>query len=313
MPAVIGQEIGCFCPASQGNAVFGSDDPVIFPVDDRQRSGVCFHCGQIVERIPLPMFFRGQTRLPKKEVPMSRRRQFAYLLLLISLFAFPHDAGAGFGDLLRNAVKAVGGSGALSDTDIADGLREALTVGAEKAVASASRTDGYYKNADIRIPLPDAVSKTEGLLRAAGFGGQVDAFELSMNRAAETAAPEAKKLFWNAVAGMTFADAKGILNGPEDAATRYLEEKTASDLSRIFRPIVGEAMNRVGVTRTYKDLNSRLALIPFANKLSMDLDGYVTSRSLDGLFVLLAKEEAAIRRDPAARVTDLLKKVFGRR
>lgn len=200
----------------------------------------------------------------------------------------------------------------LSESDIIKGLREALKIGTGNAVTYVSKTNGFYKNADIKIPLPESVQKVEKALRVAGYGQQVDAFALSMNRAAEKAAPQAKSIFWNAIKDMRFADAKKILNGRDNEATLYFKEKTSDKLSNIFRPSVHNAMSAVGVTRSYQTLENKVKSIPFANNIiSFDLDQYVTQKTLDGLFYLLAQEERKIRVDPAARVTEILKKVFG--
>jgi hypothetical protein len=219
---------------------------------------------------------------------------------------------AGFTDFLKDAQKAVGvGGSGLSNTEIIDGLKQALEVGTKNAVDVVSKTDGYFGNPDIRIPLPDSVQKVEKLLRAAGYGQKVDDFELSMNRAAERAAPEAKAIFWDAIKGMSFDDARKILDGPDNAATEYFRGKTQGRLTEIFKPIVHSSMSEVGVTRTYQELDAKVRSIPFAGSLSFDLDQYVTKGGLNGLFFMLAQEEKKIRQDPAARVTDLLQKVFG--
>jgi hypothetical protein len=157
------------------------------------------------------------------------------------------------------------------------------------------------------------VQKTEKLLRAAGFGSKVDEFELSMNRAAERAAPEAKAIFWDGIKNMTFSDARKILNGRSDEATLYFQEKTSPKLREIAKPVVHDAMSEAGVTRTYQDLDRTARTIPFAGSYSFDLDQYVTDKALAGLFLMLAEEEKKIRENPAARTTDLLKKVFGGR
>ena len=153
--------------------------------------------------------------------------------------------------------------------------------------------------------------QAEKLLRAAGFGNQVDKFELSMNRAAERAAPEAKTIFLDAVKQMSFTDARQILDGPDDAATQYFQDKTSGRLQEIFKPITHQAMSEVGVTSAYQSLDNKIKTIPFADRMSFDLDQYVTDKALNGLYLTLAEEEKKIRQDPAARVTDLLKKVFG--
>lgn len=221
-------------------------------------------------------------------------------------------AFAGFGDFFKGVGKILDGGDepAVTENEIIRGLKEALEVGTGNIVTALAKADGYYKNPEIKIPLPGAVQKVEKLLRAAGFGDEVDAFELSMNRAAEQAAPEAKGIFLDAIKQMTFADARQILNGREDEATRYFREKTSGRLHEIFKPIAGRAMSEVGVTRAYQDLDASIKSIPFAGSLSFDLDEYVTDQALDGLFHMLAKEEARIRQDPQARVTELLRKVF---
>jgi hypothetical protein len=237
------------------------------------------------------------------------------LSAMICLFALSAaavvPASGAWGDFLKDVQKAFSDEESITEADIIQGLREALTVGSAKAIEKVSEINGYYKNPKIRIPLPERVQKVEKLLRTAGYGAQVDSFELSMNRAAEEAAPEAKSLFWDAIKGMTFSDAKRILKGRDNEATLYFKDKTFTRLRDIFKPIVNKTMSQVGVTRTFQDLNSKLSKIPFAERVSFDLDQYVTGRALDGLFLMLAEEEAKIRRDPAARVTDLLKRVFG--
>jgi hypothetical protein len=232
---------------------------------------------------------------------------FAFLCLLS-----PPGAFAGFGDVLKNAQKMLGGdTAALSETEIASGLKEALKVGTTQAVATVSEVDGFYGNPDIRIPLPETVRKLEGVLRTAGFGSEVDAFKLSMNRAAEEAAPEAKALFLDAIGQMSFDDADRVLKGREDEATRYFQEKTSDRLQTIFKPVIHQTMATVGTTRAYQDLNAQVERIPFTEPLRFDLDQYVTDQALEGLFYMVAQEEARIRQDPGARVTELLQKVFG--
>ena len=174
-----------------------------------------------------------------------------------------------------------------------------------------SKVNGYYKNPKIKIPLPKAVRKVEKVLRAVGYGPQVDAFELSMNRAAEKAAPKAKAMFWDAIKQMTFSDARKILKGRDNEATLYFKDRTSHKLSQLFKPIVHKAMSTVGVTRKYQELDAKVRSMPLGKDVSFDLDEYVTNGALEGLFYMLAKEERKIRKDPAARVTKLLKEVFG--
>jgi len=217
------------------------------------------------------------------------------------------------GDVLKGLQKGIGGTSAASNTEIVNGLKEALQVGTGNAVQLVSKVDGYYKNPKIRIPLPDSVQKTEKILRVAGYGSKVDEFELSMNRAAEKAAPQAKGLFMDAIKQLTFTDAKKILNGRENEATLYFKDKTSPRLKEVSKPIVHQAMGEVGVTKSYQDLEQSARSVPFAGTFAFDLDQYVTDRALDGLFLMVAEEEKKIRQDPMARTTDLLKKVFGSR
>jgi hypothetical protein len=215
--------------------------------------------------------------------------------------------------VLKGLQKGIGGGSTLSDAEIVKGLKEALQIGTGKAVQTVSKVDGYYKNPQIRIPLPETVQKSEKILRAVGYGPKVDEFELSMNRAAEKAAPQAKGLFLDAIKQMTFTDARKILNGGDNAATLYFKEKTSPRLREISKPIVHQTMGEVGVTRSYQELEQSARSVPFAGTFTLDLDQYVTDKALDGLFIMVGEEEKKIRQDPVARTTDILKKVFGSR
>ncbi len=218
---------------------------------------------------------------------------------------------ASLSDMAKEAQKALGGSaGGLSNDEITAGLKEALQVGTDKAVSLVSKPDGFFKNPAIKIPVPESVQKVEKLLRTAGYGEKVDAFELSMNRAAERAAPEAKSIFLDAISDMNFDDAQKILNGRDNEATLYFEDKTSAQLQKVFKPIIKDAMGEVGVTQSYQELNDKITSLPFGKSTSFDLDQYVTDGALKGLFKMLAEQERQIRTQPAARVTDLLKKVF---
>ena len=218
-------------------------------------------------------------------------------------------------EALNKAVADAAASpgGGLSESDIAAGLKEALATGTQRAIGRIGRADGFWKNAALRIPLPSALKDAGKVLRTFGQGGMVDDFELSLNRAAERAVPEAGEIFGNAIRAMTLADARGILDGPKDAATQYFREKTTAALTARFKPAVMKATDAVGVTRKYKDMVGRASkLVPGLDLGSLDLDGYVTEHALSGLFTTLGDEEKRIREDPAARTTELLKKVFGR-
>lgn len=200
----------------------------------------------------------------------------------------------------------------LTDAKIGSGLKEALRVGTENAVNLTGQTDGYFLNEAIKILMPEKLQSVEKGLRLVGYGPQVDEFVLSMNRAAERAAPRAKEIFWDAIAAMSFDDARKILAGGETAATDYFKDKTTDRLTGAFRPVVDQAMNEVGVTRRYKELIGRYEAIPFAKDVAFDVDEYVVAEALDGLFFVVGQEERKIRTDPAARVTDLLEEVFAK-
>jgi hypothetical protein len=232
-------------------------------------------------------------------------------LCLLFLSSYSHLVEAGFQDWLKDTAKKLGGEEGLTDDEIINGLKQALEVGTGNAVTTVSQTNGYFKNPQIKIPLPENVQKVEKLLRATGFGSKVDDFELSMNRAAERAAPEAKAIFWDSIKQMSFTDARQILDGPDNAATQYFQDKTSDQLQVIFKPITHQAMSEVGVTSYYQSIDDKIKTIPFADQMSFDLDQYVTDKALNGLYLMLAEEEKKIRQDPAARITNLLKKVFG--
>jgi Protein of unknown function (DUF4197) len=206
----------------------------------------------------------------------------------------------------------LGQQSGLSDVKIGSGLKEALKVGTENTVTLTGRPDGYFMNQAIKILMPQRLQTLEKGLRAVGYGPQVDEFILSMNRAAERAAPSAKKIFWDAIGEMTIDDARKILSGGDTAATEYFKGKTTDRLTTAFRPVVEKTTNEVGVTRQYKELVGRAEAIPFLKVDSLDVDNYVVGKALDGLFLVLGEEERKIRTNPAARVTDLLKEVFGK-
>lgn len=210
---------------------------------------------------------------------------------------------------LSKIKSALSGS-KLSTEEVGEGLKEALTKGVSKGSDLVSQVDGYFKNADIKIPFPPEVKQVETKLRQIGLGGEVDKFVLSLNRAAEDAAKEAKPIFVSAVKQMTIQDAWSILKGEQDAATQYLKKTTTTQLTDKFKPIVQASLAKVNATKYYKDLVDRYNKIPLVEKVNPNLDEYATGKAIDGLFVMVAKEEKNIRQDPAARTTDLLKKVF---
>jgi hypothetical protein len=203
------------------------------------------------------------------------------------------------------------GQGGPDEATVISGLKEALSFATGNAVASTGKLDGYFANQAIRILMPEKMRTVADVGGQLGFQKEVDDFILSMNRAAEHAAPKAKAYFVEAVKEMTFEDAKKILKGNDTAATDYFKGKTYNKLFTAFKPEVSASMNEVGVTRAYKSMIDRYQSIPFMRAESLDLDRYVTGESLDGLFYMVGQEEKKIRTDPAARVTDLLRQVFG--
>ncbi len=235
-------------------------------------------------------------------------------VIVLTLLLFLLCASAANADLLGEALKFLdngkSSSGELDTNTIIAGLKEALSVGAKNGVAKVSQVDGYFGNQLIRIPVPDNIRKIETVLRKVGFHKEVDAFVLSMNRAAENAAPQALSFFVDTVKEMTIPDAAHILHGNDTAATDYLKSKTYDRIFGAFRPVVSSAMNDVGVTRSFKEMMDKARTIPLLKRETVDLDHYVTSKAMDGLFITVGQEEKKIRKDPAARVTELLRTVF---
>ena len=230
------------------------------------------------------------------------------LLPLFLIISTPQCSSGGFlDDLIKQATKP---ETSQEDTFIA-GLKQALDIGTKNAVNAVSREDGYFGNLNIKIPVPDELEDVEKLLRKVGMGDRVDSFVLTMNRAAEAAAPRAVDIFVGAIRDMTVVDAYGIVKGDETAATTYFQDKTSLSLYNLFKPVVTDSMAEVGVVRSYKRMMDKYNSIPFVRKIDVDLEDYVTNGALDGLFFMVGEEEKKIRKDPAARVTELLRKVFG--
>ena len=222
---------------------------------------------------------------------------------------------AGFFDDLTKGLgvpTVESGAGALDEGTIVKGLKEALATGTDRAVKSVSKPDGFYGNQAIRILMPEKIRNVADVLGKVGFRKEVDDFVLSMNRAAEKAAPKAVDYFSSALKEMSFEDAGKILKGGDTAATEYFRSKTGDKIFSAFKPIVSSSMNEVGTSRSYKELIQKYEDVPFVPKAELDLDKYVTSKSVDGLFLMLGEEEKKIRTNPAARATELLQKVFGK-
>jgi hypothetical protein len=254
-----------------------------------------------------------QARLLQLAIKKQNMRQIIIVLLL----CLP---AATFSQGLRGAIKAVkqtatGGSvggGKFTQSEAADAIKEALTKGAVNGVDLVSVTDGYFKNPKIKIPFPKEAEVVASTLRKAGMGSLVDKTVLALNRAAEGAAKEAKPIFINSIKQLTVQDAVNIVSGTQqDAATRFLERSTTEPLVSAFKPSIKTALDKSLATRYWKDCMTTYNRIPFVRKINPDLPDYVTRKAISGLFYMISLEEAKIRKDPLARSTDLLKKVFG--
>ncbi|MBT1705006.1 DUF4197 domain-containing protein [Chryseosolibacter indicus] len=200
---------------------------------------------------------------------------------------------------------------ALTTAEVAEGLKEALIKGISTGSDLVSQMDGYFKNPEIKIPFPPDVQKVEDRLRQIGFGNEVDKFIMTLNRGAEDAAKEAKPIFITAIKSMTIEDAWAILKGQDDAATQYLKRTTSSQLKEKFKPVIQNSLNKVNATKYYGDIVTRYNQIPLVQKVNPDLDDYATDKAIEGLFLMISKEEKNIRENPVARTTELLKRVFG--
>ncbi len=242
----------------------------------------------------------------------------SHLLVLCALIALSGLAQADWKDWLKSAKEAVDKSDTpavsqvLSNDQVIEGLKEALSVGTEKAIALLGRDGGYLNDAQVKIPLPDGLKSVSKGLRAIGQDELVDEFVNTINRAAEQAVPETLSIFGDTIKQMSLEDAKGILNGSDTAATDYFKDKGSNSLTAAILPIVQQATKQVGVTSSYKDLVGQVGFLgSYVDMDALDLDKYVTAKALDGLFLKLAEQEQLIRQDPVARTTDILKTVFG--
>lgn len=236
-----------------------------------------------------------------------------YSLLLILLTTTGCSAQGGFlkkaGEILKQGNP--GGTG-LSTDQIVAGLKEALNQGVNKGTSQLSAVDGFFKDAVLKIVLPPEAQKVEKTLRAVGMGKLVDDAILSMNRGAEEAAKSAAPIFINAVKQMSIQDALGILRGSDTAATGYLRSKTTSSLTDAFKPVIENSLSKVNATKYWNTMITAYNQVPMVKKINPDLSGYVTEKALSGVFYKIGEEEKNIRQNPAARVTDILKKVFGK-
>ena len=240
------------------------------------------------------------------------------LLLAVLILLFPSSSSAQFSDFLKKLKDNILGSEtstSLSEDRIVEGLKEALKIGTDKAIDTLSKKDSFFNNPEIKIMLPAPVKKAEGIAKNLGFGSYFDSLEKSMNDAAEQATPMAKGILLNALKNMSITDAKKILAGRENEATLYFKEKSFGQLMNLFKPTVHSVMSKTGVIKTYQDIETKIKTIPYIDALPLNfsLDDYVSENALNGIFLMMEKEEKKIREDPAARITDLLKDVFGRK
>lgn len=212
--------------------------------------------------------------------------------------------------LLKNYT-AADSSTALNNGEIADGLREALRVGTTNVIKKLGQTNGYYNDPRAHIPLPESLAAVRDTLTRVGMGDSLNQLELRMNRAAEAAAPKARAMFINAIQNMTLDDVRRIYNGPDDAATRYFQSQMSQPLAREFTPVVNDSLSEVGAIRSYDRVMQNYSEIPFVPDIKANLSEHVVNHAVQGIFDYLAVEEAAIRRNPTKRTSELLRKVFG--
>ena len=236
------------------------------------------------------------------------------MIILFSFLSTTAGAGSNWWDkgkkLLENFSESKN-TDSLTTGEIGAGLKEALRIGTENVVSQLGQLDGFNADAAIHIPLPEDFKKVKTVLNKIGMSSLLDNLELKLNRAAEVATPKAKKLFWAAITEMTLDDVKAIYKGPEDAATRYFQRKMTPPLAKQMRPVVEESLSEVKAIQAYDDTMRQYQSIPFVPDVKADLTSFVIEKGMDGIFYYLAREEAEIRKNPAKRTTDLLKRVFG--
>lgn len=249
---------------------------------------------------------RERVRSVEKTEPGASKTKRGQIKILLSLLGFVFLSSC---SMLQNTST---GAGELTEHETQAGLIEALTVGAGNSTTQASKTNGFWGNAAIRILFPPEAIKVKQALQSVGLTPVVERFELSMNRAAEKSASEAKPILIKAIKSISFKDVFEILFGGKDAATQYLRQKTEPQLKAKFQPIVKRSLDEVEVTKYWNQMLAQYDQIPFMPAVNADLETYVTDKTLDGLFTLIADEERKIRENPIARISELLRKVFGK-
>lgn len=212
---------------------------------------------------------------------------------------------------LDGAGEQLTGASGLTTGEISAGLQEALRVATERVVYQLGRSDGFNGDPRIHIPLPETLATVKSTLGRLGMSSTLDDLELRLNRAAEAATARAKPVFWSAISQMSLEDVRGIYDGPDDAATRYFQQKMSPQLAQEMEPIVDQALAEAGAVKSYERIMGRYRSLPFVPDAKANLTEYVVERGMDGIFYYLAREEAAIRQDPAKRTTELLQRVFG--
>lgn len=256
---------------------------------------------------------------------MIMNKSFKALFIAAAILSVNAAHAQKFGDMLNDMAKknnvnldqltgrpgSSGSANNLSSTEIANGLKEALQVGVQNSANKLGAVNGYFGNELIKILMPPEAQQVKAALSNIGMGYLVDKAVLSMNRAAEDAAPKAVPIFIDAIKHMTIQDGLSILRGGNDAATQYLKMKTTAALTAAFRPVIASSLGKVDATKYWSEVFITYNKIPFVTRVNPDLTAYVTERALNGLFVSIAQEEAKIRSNPSARVTSLLQKVFG--
>lgn len=240
-------------------------------------------------------------------------RPFTLLLSLLFVLTASSLTQAGWLDQGLNLLNQSTGNGKQSEPSLSDvtaGLKDALRVGSETVVNRLGRTDGFNLDPEIHIPLPDKLQMVRDALHKIGMSSSIDELETRLNRAAEQATPKAKELFADAIAQMTIDDAMAIYKGADDSATRYFQRKLTPRLSEEMSPLVRQSLQQVEAVKSYDNAMASYRTLPFVPDIKTDLTRHVVERSLDGIFLYLAREEAAIRRDPVKRTTELLQKIF---
>lgn len=243
--------------------------------------------------------------------------KFKLLTIVLCTATFVGNLQAGWFDKAKDLLNESGitnstTANSLTDGEISSGLKEALSVGSELVVNQLGVSDGFNADPNIHIPLPNSLQKVQSTLEKVGMSGMLDDLETRLNRAAEIATPKAKELFKNAISSMTLDDARNILAGENDAATRYFQSKMTPDLVTEFTPIVNESLSEAGAIKSYDNAIGQYKKLPLVPDVKADLSSYVVEKGMDGIFHYLAVEEAKIRTNPVARTTDLLKKVFAK-